>query len=147
MRIELAGGTVTSDGYVNGQVTVARAIGDWHMPGVKGFNDTWPVIAEPEIRSLELSEVDEFLLLGCDGLWDVFTSSAAVDFARRQLREHNYPERCSKALIEEALKRNAQDNITVITLCFQAEAPPDVTVVERSTIRKLILKVIVATGP
>lgn len=141
MRIELAGGTVTSDGYVNGQVTVARAIGDWHMPGLKGLNDTGPVIAEPEIQTLELSEGDEFLLMGCDGLWDVFTSEAAIIFARRQLRKHNDPERCSNALVREALKRNAQDNITVITVCFQAEAPPDLAVVEtRSTTRKINLE-------
>ncbi|KAG0595141.1 hypothetical protein M758_UG143200 [Ceratodon purpureus] len=141
MRIELAGGTVTSDGYVNGHVTVARAIGDWHMPGLKGLNDTGPVIAEPEIKTWELSEDDEFLLMGCDGLWDVFTNEAAIIFARRQLRKHNDPERCSKALVREALKRNAQDNITVITVCFQADAPPDLAVVEtRSTTRKINLE-------
>lgn len=137
MRIKSAGGTITSDGYVNGQVTVARAIGDWHLPGLKGVNETGPVIAEPEIRTWELSEDDEFLLMGCDGLWNVFTNDQAILFARRQLRKHNDPERCSKALVREALKRKSQDNITVITVCFQDEAPPDLAVVETrsSTVR------------
>jgi len=134
MRIKLAGGSITSDGYVNGQVTVARAIGDWHMPGLKGLNESGPVIAEPEIWTWELSENDEFLLMACDGLWNVFTDDQAIIFARRQLRSHNDPERCSKALVREALNRKSQDNITVITVCFQAGPPPDLAPVEtRST--------------
>jgi len=136
-RIKLAGGTITSDGYVNGQVTVARAIGDWHMPGLKNVNGTGPVIALPEIRTWELSGDDEFLLLACDGLWNVFTDDQAIIFARRQLRKHNDPARCSQALVREALKRKSQDNITVITVCFQAEAPPGPAVRETrsSTVR------------
>lgn len=38
--------------------------------------------AEPEVTTRTLQEGDEFLLLGCDGLWDVFPSQRAVEFAR-----------------------------------------------------------------
>lgn len=38
--------------------------------------------AEPEVTTRRLQEGDEFLLLGCDGLWDVFPSQRAVEFAR-----------------------------------------------------------------
>jgi serine/threonine protein phosphatase PrpC len=38
--------------------------------------------AEPEVTTHTLQEGDEFLLLGCDGLWDVFPSQRAVEFAR-----------------------------------------------------------------
>lgn len=53
-----------------------------------------PLTAEPEITAHELTHTDEFLLLGCDGLWDVFPSQRAVEFARGRLREHNDPQRC-----------------------------------------------------
>jgi serine/threonine protein phosphatase PrpC len=41
-----------------------------------------PLTAEPEVTTHQLQEGDEFMLLGCDGLWDVFPSQRAVEFAR-----------------------------------------------------------------
>lgn len=131
-RIESVGGYVV-DGYVNGQVTVARAIGDWHMQGLKEEGGQGPLSALPEIQSMVLSEEDEFLLMGCDGLWDVFTNEGAISFARKQLQRHNDPELCSKELVVEALRRNSQDNVTVIIICFKADAPPPRVVLERRT--------------
>ncbi|KAL7159456.1 hypothetical protein ABFS83_01G028000 [Erythranthe nasuta] len=121
-RIEASGGYVY-DGYLNGQINVARALGDWHMEGLKG-QDGGPLTAEPELMSTRLTKDDEFLIIGCDGLWDVFMSQNAVDFARRRLQEHNDPIRCSKDLVDEALKRKSGDNLSVVVVCFQTEPPP-----------------------
>lgn len=134
-RIESAGGYV-SDGYVNGQVTVTRALGDWHMQGLKEVGVAGPLSAEPDIKSLVLSEDDEFLIMGCDGLWEVFTNEGAISFARKQLQQHNDPAECSRKLVDEALSRRSQDNITVITICFRADAPPPLVLERRSTVRK-----------
>lgn len=43
------------------------------------------VIADPEIRMERLTAADEFLLLACDGLFDVFTSQEAINFVRTRL--------------------------------------------------------------
>ncbi|KAH9310727.1 hypothetical protein KI387_025762 [Taxus chinensis] len=120
-RIESLGGSVY-DGYLNGQLSVARALGDWHMKGAKG--SSCPLSAEPELREVVLSEEDEFLIIGCDGLWDVMTSQCAVSIVRRELMVHNDPERCSKELVREALNRNTCDNLTVVVVCFSADPPP-----------------------
>lgn len=126
MRIEASGGYVY-DGYLNGQLNVARALGDWHMEGLKG-QDGGPLTAEPELMSTRLTEEDEFLIIACDGLWDVFMSQNAVDFARRRLQEHNDPMMCSKDLVDEALKRKTGDNLSVVVVCFQAQPPPKLAV-------------------
>ncbi|GAB4854147.1 hypothetical protein Ancab_022732 [Ancistrocladus abbreviatus] len=122
-RIEASGGFV-DDGYLNGQLNVARALGDWHMDGMKG-REGGPLTAEPELMTMELTNEDEFLIIGCDGLWDVFRSQNAVDFARRRLQEHNDPAMCSKDLVDEALKRKSGDNLAVIVVCFQPQPPPN----------------------
>ncbi|KAL3500419.1 hypothetical protein ACH5RR_039512 [Cinchona calisaya] len=122
-RIEASGGYVY-DGYLNGQLNVARALGDWHMEGMKG-TDGGPLSAEPELMSTRLTEEDEFLIIGCDGIWDVFMSQNAVDFARRRLQEHNDPVICSKELVDEALKRKSGDNLAVVVVCFQPQPPPN----------------------
>ncbi|ESQ46679.1 hypothetical protein EUTSA_v10000194mg [Eutrema salsugineum] len=126
-RIEASGGSVY-DGYLNGQLNVARALGDFHMEGMKKKKDGsngGPLIAEPEIMSTKLTEEDEFLIIGCDGVWDVFMSQNAVDFARRRLQEHNDPVMCSKELVEEALKRKSGDNVTAVVVCLQSQPPPN----------------------
>nr|POF10862.1 putative protein phosphatase 2c 27 [Quercus suber] len=95
IRIEKLGGVIY-DGYLNGQLSVARALGDWHMKGPKG--SACPLSAEPELQETLLSEDDEFLIIGCDGLWDVMSSQGAVSMARKELMLHNDPERCSREL-------------------------------------------------
>lgn len=122
-RIEASGGYVC-DGYLNGQLSVARAIGDWHMDGLKG-QEGGPLSAEPEFMTTILTEEDEFLIIGCDGIWDVFRSQNAVDFARRRLQEHNNPVTCCKDLVDEALKRRSGDNLAVVVVCFQSQPPPN----------------------
>ncbi|KAI9199916.1 hypothetical protein LWI28_000320 [Acer negundo] len=125
IRIEKLGGVVY-DGYLNGQLSVARAIGDWHMKGPKG--SACPLSAEPELHELLLTEEDEFLIMGCDGLWDVMSSQCAVTVARKELMLHNDPERCSRELVREALKRNTCDNLTVIVICFSPDPPPRIEI-------------------
>ncbi|KAE9586978.1 putative protein-serine/threonine phosphatase [Lupinus albus] len=132
-RIEASGGYVC-DGYLNGQLNVARALGDWHMEGMKA-RDGGPLSAEPELMSTKLTAKDEFLIIGCDGIWDVFRSQNAVDFARRRLQEHNNPTMCSKDLVDEALKRKSGDNLSVIVVCFQQQPPPNL-VAPRSRVNR-----------
>ncbi|XP_047316760.1 probable protein phosphatase 2C 27 [Impatiens glandulifera] len=124
-RIEKLGGVVY-DGYLNGQLSVARALGDWHMKGPKG--SICPLSAEPELLETVLSAEDEFLIMGCDGLWDVMSSQCAVTMARKELIIHNDPERCARELVREALKRNTCDNLTVLVVCFSPDPPPRIEI-------------------
>eukprot|EP01018_Ginkgo_biloba_P013636 Gb_30692 [translate_table: standard] len=136
-RIEGSGGYV-DDGYLNGQLNVTRALGDWHIEGMKEIGvGGGPLSAEPELKRTTLTKEDEFLIIGCDGLWDVFTSQNAVDFARRKLQEHNDLEACCKELIDEAIKRKTADNLTVVVVCFQSEPPPNL-VVNRPQVQRSI---------
>lgn len=125
LRIEKLGGFVY-DGYLNGQLSVARALGDWHLKGPKGSN--CPLSSEPEFEEIVLTEEDEFLIMGCDGLWDVMSSQCAVTIVRKELMLHNNPEKCSRELVKEALKRNSCDNLTVVTVCFSPDPPPQIEI-------------------
>ncbi|XP_074267575.1 putative protein phosphatase 2C 49 [Silene latifolia] len=116
-RVEEAGGYV-EDGYVNGVLSVSRALGDWDLKLPKG--STSPLIAEPEVKQVILTEEDEFLIIGCDGVWDVMSSQQAVSIVRRGLRRHNDPEQCAKEVVREALRLNTYDNLTVVVVCFSS---------------------------
>ncbi|XP_024980466.1 probable protein phosphatase 2C 27 isoform X1 [Cynara cardunculus var. scolymus] len=137
VRVESLGGFV-EDGYLNGQLGVTRAIGNWHIKGLKESGEqVGPLSAEPELKLVTLTKEDEFLIIGSDGIWDVFRNQNAVDFIRRRLQDHNDVKRCCKDMVEEAMKRGAIDNLTVVVVCFQAEPPPPV-VVQRGRVRRSI---------
>jgi len=128
VRIRTAGGFVDGEGYLNGCVGVSRALGDWALhcasaPDV-GLKRLGLLSGEPEVRVHELSHEDEFLLLACDGLWDVLSSQGAVELARQQLRQHNDPARLAQELAREALRRHSGDNVTVLAVCLSLLPPP-----------------------
>uniref|UniRef100_A0A6A7GA39 Protein phosphatase 2C-related protein n=1 Tax=Hirondellea gigas TaxID=1518452 RepID=A0A6A7GA39_9CRUS len=78
-RIIAAGGFIGRFDRVNGILAVSRAIGD-HMlkPAVS---------AEPTVSRTELTSADRFLILACDGLWDVMSDQEACDFVLSDLKE------------------------------------------------------------
>ncbi|CAN1859218.1 Probable protein phosphatase 2C 49 [Linum perenne] len=118
-RVEQLGGFI-DDGYLN-------ALGDWDMknpPACTSSPPSSPLISEPEFRRLSLTEDDEFLIIGCDGIWDVMSSQHAVGIVRRGLRRHDDPEQCARDLVMEALRRNTFDNLTVIVVCFSGPSSP-----------------------
>ncbi|KAL5820976.1 hypothetical protein ACOSQ3_022858 [Xanthoceras sorbifolium] len=125
LRIEKLGGVIY-DRYLNGQLSVARALGDWHIKGTKG--SIYPLSCEPELEEIVLTEEDEFLVLGCDGLWDVMSSQCAVTMVKKELMQSNDTEKCSKTLVKEALQRNSCDNLTVVVICFSPNPPPRIEI-------------------
>ncbi|XP_062180421.1 probable protein phosphatase 2C 47 [Phragmites australis] len=117
-RVAASGGYI-EDGYLNGVLSVTRALGDWDMKTPDA--STSSLIAEPEFQQTMLTDDDEFLIMGCDGIWDVMTSQHAVSIVRRGLRQHDDPERCARELVVEAKRLQTADNLTVIVVCFVPE--------------------------
>lgn len=118
-RVEELGGYIDGD-YLNGDLSVTRALGDWYMKFPLGSAS--PLTAEPDVRQIVLTEDDEFLIIGCDGIWDVMSSQFAVSLVRRGLRRHDDPEECAKELVNEASRLNSSDNLTAIVICLSSPA-------------------------
>ncbi|XP_041001314.1 probable protein phosphatase 2C 13 [Juglans microcarpa x Juglans regia] len=116
LRVEELGGYI-NDGYLN-DLSVTRALGDWNLKFPPGSAS--PLIAEPDVQQVVLTEDDEFLIIGCDGIWDVMSSQYAVSLVRRGLRKHDDPQQCAMELVMEALRLNTSDNLTVIVICFSS---------------------------
>lgn len=56
--------------------------------------------AVPEIHIRSLSPEDEFIVLACDGLWDVYTSQRVIELARQNLQQNNNdPQICAEYLV------------------------------------------------
>ena len=74
-RIIAAGGFLSDWGgicRVNGNLSLSRAIGDLKYKMNEDLHRKDQIVtAEPEVRSITLTEEDAFLVLACDGIWDV----------------------------------------------------------------------------
>ena len=86
-RIEKAGGQVKFN-RVNGDLAVSRALGDFvYKRCATAQAEEQAVTAFPEIISQARSPQDEFIVLACDGIWDVMSSAEVVDKVREMLVE------------------------------------------------------------
>jgi hypothetical protein len=72
---------------------------------------------------VQLQQDDEFVILGCDGLWDVMSSQRAVEVARMSLQRHNDPQQCAQDLVQSAQDMWSNDNISVIVVALRTEPP------------------------
>ncbi len=99
-RIAAAGGFV-ADGRVNGSLALSRALGDHQFKANPALPPSQQAVTcVPEVRFLDLRPGDEFLLLACDGIWDVMSSQAAVDFVRPRLAAGAPPADVAAALCD-----------------------------------------------
>lgn len=75
------------------------------------------VVARPEILVAELTEKDDFVLLACDGLFDVFSNQEVVRFVLDEMRQHHDAQRACENLSYTAIhQRIAHDNVSIVLL-------------------------------
>ncbi|KAA8541303.1 hypothetical protein F0562_025266 [Nyssa sinensis] len=112
-RIQKAGGSVSSNGRLQGRLEVSRAFGDRQFKKVG-------VVATPDIHSFDLTEREHFIILGCDGLWGVFGPSDAVEYVHKLLKEGLSVATVTRRLVREAVReRRCKDNCTAIVIFFR----------------------------
>ena len=126
VRIEAAGGfvrEVQGVAKLNGAITVARAIGTYELKSVGGASCTGPALSpEPEITVYQLTTDDCFMLLACDGLWDVLDNGRAAQLVWGWLTEGMALDRAATRLVTAALCEPSQnDNVTAVVVSLQRE--------------------------
>ncbi|GAB4849485.1 hypothetical protein Ancab_004279 [Ancistrocladus abbreviatus] len=89
---------------VDGQLAVARAFGD------KSLKEH--LSSEPDVVVQMIDDDTEFFLLASDGIWHVMSNQEAVDC----IKNIKDPKTAAKQLIDEALRRNSTDDISVIVV-------------------------------
>ena len=105
-RIEKAGGTVMMQ-RVNGSLAVSRALGDFDYKR----NTELPAIAqlvspEPEITTTDREhDKDQFLLLACDGIYDVMSTEEVCAYVHHQLKLTDDLEKICSSLIDRCLNQ------------------------------------------
>ncbi|KAF7830365.1 putative protein phosphatase 2C 60 [Senna tora] len=128
-RIERAKGSI-KDGRVNGKIAITRAIGDMYYKEAALPREDRILTANPDVRTVHLTNEDEFLVIACDGLWDCMTSQEMVNCVRRHYflvpEGHRPPlSRVCAGAINECCPRERPrdgkggDNMTMILVLFR----------------------------
>ncbi|KAJ5120344.1 uncharacterized protein N7515_009732 [Penicillium bovifimosum] len=113
-RVTNAGGLILNN-RVNGVLAVTRALGDAYLKDlVTGHPYTTETVIQPD--------ADEFIILACDGLWDVCSDQEAVDL----IRNVDDAQHASKILVDHALARFSTDNLSCMVIKLDSDRLRDV---------------------
>ncbi|XP_055911797.1 probable protein phosphatase 2C T23F11.1 [Eupeodes corollae] len=123
-RIYEGGGWVEFN-RVNGNLALSRALGDFVFKKNESKKPEEQIVtAYPDVETREITEDYEFLVLACDGIWDVMTNQEVIDFCRERIASGKYPEEICEELMTHCLAPDCQmgglggDNMTVVLVCF-----------------------------
>lgn len=98
-RIEKAGSVVT-EGRVDGNLNLSRALGDLKYKINKNLKpEEWPITADPDIKVIDVSPEDDFIIMGCDGIWETKTNEEMVEYIYDRLKQKKE----LKTIVEELL--------------------------------------------
>jgi len=123
-RIISAGGWVEFN-RVNGNLALSRALGDFvFKKNEKKSAEEQIVTAMPDVTVERITTDTEFLVLACDGIWDVLSNQEVVDFVRGRLAQKMEPHTICEDIMMRCLAPDCQmgglgcDNMTVVLVCF-----------------------------
>jgi protein phosphatase 1G len=127
-RIYKADGWIR-DGRVKGYLNLTRGFGDLEYKQNKQLKPEEQIItANPDIKVVDFSSDIDFVIIGCDGIWDCLKNQEACDFVSQRLKEK--PDIQISKIVEEMLDTIVAkdlynetgvgcDNMTCIVIVFK----------------------------
>ena len=98
-RIQKADGWI-SEGRVKGALNLSRGLGDLEYKQNKNLPAKDQMItADPDIQIDDLTPDIDFIIIGCDGIWDCLKNQDAADFVRTRIT----PNKKISGIIEEMM--------------------------------------------
>lgn len=91
-------------------LAVSRAFGDRPLKVPSAL-----VSCEPEVKRFSVEHEDLFIVVACDGIWDVMSNQEAVNIG---LTHFSDAQRAADAIVKEAYKRGSSDNLTATVIQF-----------------------------
>ncbi|KAF9227119.1 hypothetical protein BS17DRAFT_727058 [Gyrodon lividus] len=104
-RIRAAEGWISPKGLIHDEIDTSRSFGFFH---------DFPVVnARPDISVRQLTEQDEFVIIGNRGLWDYISYQTAVDIARS---ERSDPMIAAQKLRDFAISYGSKGSIMIMVI-------------------------------
>ncbi|XP_014681930.1 PREDICTED: probable protein phosphatase 2C T23F11.1 [Priapulus caudatus] len=117
------------DGH-GGNLALSRALGDFvFKKNDRKRAEEQIVTAYPDVVVRDITIEHEFIVLACDGIWDVLTNQEVIDFVRARLAQQMLPDQICEELMMRCLAPDCQmgglgcDNMTVVLVCLLQGQP------------------------
>ncbi|CAG2181005.1 unnamed protein product, partial [Oppiella nova] len=108
---------------VNGNLALSRALGDFVFKrNDKKSAQEQIVTAYPDVQVRDVTDDLEFIIIACDGIWDVMTNDEVVSFIRMRIAAKMEPQLICEELMTRCLAPDCQmgglgcDNMTVVLI-------------------------------
>jgi len=125
--IRKRGGTVGRQARVNGLLAVTRAFGDHLLKP--------PITVKPRVKRVAIEREDAFLVIACDGVWDVLSDEEVVHYVHTQVLKKSGRESWEGVtredlvrggvlrqicldIVKNALDRRSADNISCMLIAL-----------------------------
>ncbi|CAD8176668.1 unnamed protein product [Paramecium pentaurelia] len=128
LRIEKAGGYV-SDGRVNGNLNLSRTLGNLeYKSDSKLRSNEQLIIALPDIKKVELTQKDKFLLMGSDGIFETLDHFDLLKFINQKLEDQivtpQFLGKVAEDLLDTLIAPDLSagtgcDNMTILIIYFK----------------------------
>mmetsp|Transcript_69056 Transcript_69056/g.202166 ORF Transcript_69056/g.202166 Transcript_69056/m.202166 type:complete len:398 (-) Transcript_69056:104-1297(-) len=130
-RIEAAGGRVEEipvgtrvHHRVNGNLNLSRAIGDMEYKKKPELgHEKQMICSTPDLIHMPLTKDDQFIVLACDGVWDVKTNQEVCDFVGSRLAQGEEIPKIVEALLDDCIVADPRethgiggDNMTCVVV-------------------------------
>ncbi|GMR56483.1 hypothetical protein PMAYCL1PPCAC_26678 [Pristionchus mayeri] len=120
-RIINAGGSVMIQ-RINGSLAVSRALGDFEYKCNTSLSPARQQVSpEPDVYFFQRQAVDEYLIIACDGIYDVMSNDELCSFVHSRLevaKEGALSKVCNEVL-DACLQKGSRDNMTLLLVCFE----------------------------
>ena len=80
------------------------------------------IVAQPDLAKRTLDGSEAFLIVACDGVWDVFSDQQACDFVAGLLAKPSSAN-VAEQLAKQAHAKGSTDNISAVVLQFKKSSP------------------------
>ena len=125
-RINKAGAEVdVDDGHLyteNSSLAVSRSMGDFEYKKNQKLGAIDQVVSPlADVIQRTIDDSWQFILLGCDGIWDELSNDEAISFVLTGIAKGKDPKQICMELCDRCI--GSMDNTTCILVCFLHNKP------------------------
>lgn len=145
-RIEAAGGTVAKCGLcyrIDFCLNMSRALGDFQFKDPLTQPEHQKISPVGDVTTVEIDDNDEFLVVACDGLFEMMTWESVCDYVHQRIRDTPLSEIaeglldacCTPNMVASGYRGTDNESVVIVKLqpqgkaegrCSRAPASPQV---------------------
>ncbi|EGR28296.1 protein phosphatase 2c, putative [Ichthyophthirius multifiliis] len=113
---------------IPGRLAVSRSMGDIEAKFKKYGGNINVVIAQPDITCIQIQQNYDFILLGCDGVFDKLSNEQCINFMWQKINQQKNNNNCDdifgeaiENLLQQSLLHKSFDNISILGINFKQQ--------------------------